>query len=49
MSFESKRGPNGRKKKNMFCKYESFFCSTLIGFFFFLVPKQTFGQGELNL
>jgi hypothetical protein len=25
MSFESSRGPNRRKKKKMFCKYESFF------------------------
>ncbi len=46
MSFESRRGPN---KENVFCKYEIFFSSTLIGFSSFLVPKQTFGQWELNL
>ncbi len=46
MNFESKKGPNRKKKKNMFCKYESFFPSTLIGFSSFPVPKQTLGQWE---
>jgi hypothetical protein len=32
------------KKKNLFCKYESFFSSTFIGFSFFPIPKQTFWQ-----
>jgi hypothetical protein len=48
MNFESKRGPNRRKNKNVFCKYESYF-STLIGYSSFLVPKQTLGQRKLNL
>jgi hypothetical protein len=32
MSFESSRGPNRRKKKNVFCKYESFFLQLSLGF-----------------
>jgi hypothetical protein len=48
MSFESKRGPNRRKNKNVFCKHESYF-STLIAYSSVLVPKQTLGQRKLNL
>jgi hypothetical protein len=48
MSFQNKRGPNRRKNKNVFCKYE-IFSSTLIGYSSFLVPKQTRGQRKLNL
>jgi hypothetical protein len=43
MSFESRRGPNTRKNKNVFYTYE-FFSSTLIGFSSFTVPKYTFGH-----
>jgi hypothetical protein len=34
MSFENRRGPNRRKKKNMFCKYESFFFQLSLVLFF---------------
>jgi hypothetical protein len=41
MSFESRRGPNRRNKKMCFVSMKVFSS--------FLIPKQTFGQWELNL
>jgi hypothetical protein len=51
MSFESRRGPNKKKEKkeHVLKVWKFFFSSTFIGFFPFLVPKQTLGQWELNL